>query len=179
MVLDWYDAIHRGYGFGGSNNIQGDGVNTAMVQLLNPTTKSSKIPVTGFIRSVTFWCTVNAFVDYGFYTQTTLTGGPILGVNKLGADFPTTGNASSILQLRSQNFIPANFPFPGQFALTAGVPFSIPEWFGRIPPADPANGIAQTSFAAQFRGFPGGGILAVGQFGGMTCEWIELPSGVL
>lgn len=178
-ALDWYDALHRGYAFGGSVNIHGDGVNQAMVQALNPTTKTSKDPLTAFLKSVTFWCTVNAFVEYGFYRQTTLTIGPILGVNLLGEDFPTTGNASSVLQLRSQNFTPAAPPFPRQIVITAGVPFTIPDWVCRIAPSDPPNGIAQTSFAAQFRVSPTGVILPAGEFGGMTCEWIELPSGFL
>src|SRR6267142_1648004 len=144
-VLDWLDAVHRGYGFGGDFNIQGDGANTALVQLLNPTTKTSKVPITAFIKSVTFWCTVNVFIEYGFFTQVVLANAGPNGINLLGADFPTTGNASSVLQFRSQNFNPATFPYPGQFVLTAGFPFTIPDWFGRIAPADPANGINQTS----------------------------------
>lgn len=180
-VLDWLDAVHRGYGFSSIASINGDGVNALYgVQLFNPTSKTGSgvtSPVTALVKAIHMWSLVAAFGSVGF-ARTKLTTNLQTGINLLGEDFPTTGNGLSRCVCASQANPPAIGSFFFQTFLAANTVVTIPwEWICRLAPDDAVNANSNRSVEVQFSA--SGGVPIAGQFMGATFTWIELPSGIL
>jgi hypothetical protein len=178
-MMDWYDALNRGYAYRGISNIQGDGVSgTLACQLLNPTARlgtGPNSPVTGYIRSITVWSMANVFCTISFYTVAQLPTGFGTALNLMGEDFPTTPNAQSRFLLQAGTNPAGGSINLAQFLLNGNtIIYDQDGWFFRLQPSDPPNGINFSSIIVSFNVTTGVAIPA-GQFMGVTFEWIELP----